>query len=102
MNERAVSSGTGSVVFIDDVPEELYRNSFSSQSRPAKLTEQDFTLDSDPQHAAKEARELLKLKKWKWEEVRHSMSQRHHIWHFIYDYYSPSPFETPKIENYLS
>ncbi len=70
------SSGTGLLVFIDDVTEdrtsrmnsEVYRDILSSQiqSNAAKLIGRRFIeqMDDDPKHTAKATQEFLKVKKW--------------------------------------
>ncbi len=69
------SSGTVSLVFIDDVTEdrssrmnsEVYRDILSAQIQPnaAKLIGQRFIvqMDNDPKHTAKATQEFLKTKK---------------------------------------
>ncbi len=70
------SSGTGLLVFIDDVIEdrssqknsEVYRDILSAliQSNGTKLIGQTFItqMDGDPKHTAKATQEFLKVKKW--------------------------------------
>ncbi len=80
-----VSSGTGLLVFSDDVTEErsswtnseVYVDILSAQiqSNGEKLIGRLFIvqLDSDPKHPAKATQEFLKVKKWnilQWPKVR--------------------------------
>ncbi len=70
------SSGTGLLVFIDDVTEdrssrmnsEVYRDILSAQIQPnaAKLIGWRFIvqMDNDPKHTAQATKEFLKVKKW--------------------------------------
>ncbi len=70
------SSGTGLLVFIDDVTEErssrknseVYRDTLSAQIQPnaAKLVGRRFIvqMDNDTKHTAKTIQEFLKVKKW--------------------------------------
>ncbi len=70
------SSGSGLLVFIDDVTEdrsrwknsEVYRDILAAQIQPnaAKLIGRRFIvqMDDDPKHTAKATQEFLKAKKW--------------------------------------
>ncbi len=69
-------SGTGLLVFSDDVTEdrssrvnfEVYRDILSAQIQPngAKLNGRCFIvqMDDDPKHTAEATKEFLKVKKW--------------------------------------
>ncbi len=71
------SSGTGSLIFIDDVTHdgsskinsEVYRNILSDnlQKDATKLIGRSFIMqqDNDPKHTAKTTKEFIRGKKWK-------------------------------------
>ncbi len=73
---RMASSGTGLLVFIEDVTEdrssqmnsEVHRDILSAQiqSNAAKLIGWRFIvqIDDDPKHTVKATQEFLKVKKW--------------------------------------
>ncbi len=92
------SSGTGLLVFIDDVTEdrssrmnsEVYRDILSAQIQPnaAKLIGLCFIVqvDNDPKHTAKTTQEFLKVKKWnilQWPSQSPDFNPTEHAFHLL-------------------
>ncbi len=92
------SSGTGLIVFSDDVTEdrssqknsEVYRDILSVQIQPnaAKLIGQHFIvqMDNAPKHTAKATQECLKVKMrniLQWTSQSHDFNQIEHAFHLL-------------------
>ncbi len=91
-------SGTGLLVFIDDVTEdrssrmnsEVYREILSAQIQPnaAKMIGWCFIvqMDDDPKHTAKATQEILKVKKWiilQWQSQLPDLNLIEHVFHLL-------------------
>ena len=90
------SSGTGSLVFIDDMIEdgssrmnsEVCRNVLSVHIQPnsTELIGRRFTVrtDNDPKHAAKATQEFFKARKWnilRWQSQSSDLNPIEHAFH---------------------
>ena len=93
-----VASGTGSLIFIDDVTNdgssrmnsEIYRNVWSAdvQENASNLTGRRFTMqqNNDPKHTVNATKELIRGKMWKvfdWPSRSHDLNPMEHAFHLL-------------------